>query len=95
MDEELKTYFRLLEDHMVSMEARLSARIDSVELGLKGYVDQRCERVETTLLTEFHKWAGPLDMRVKSHSAAIRAMDLELESLSGRVQKLENPDQQS
>src|ERR1700685_887441 len=26
------------------------------------------ERVETSLLTEFHKWASPLEMRVRSHS---------------------------
>ena len=72
-----------------------NARVDGTEVGLKAYIDQRCERVETTLLTEFHKWAGPLDMRVKSHSAALRVMDIELESLSGRVQKWEKPDQQS
>jgi hypothetical protein len=80
---------------MVSMESRLNARIDGAEVGLKAYIDQRCERVETPLLTEFHEWAGPLDMRVKNHSAALRVMNLELESLSGRVQKLENPGQQS
>jgi len=47
------------------------------------------ERVETSLLTEFHKWAGPLEMRVRSHSTAIRASDLEMEALGDRVGKLE------
>jgi hypothetical protein len=47
------------------------------------------ERVETSLLTEFHKWAGPLEMRVRSHSTAIRAADLEMEALVERVDKLE------
>jgi len=47
------------------------------------------ERVETSLLTEFHKWAGPLEMRVRSHSTAIRASDLEMEALADRVSKLE------
>lgn len=47
------------------------------------------ERVETSLLTEFHKWAGPLEMRVRSHSTAIRAADLEMEALVERVGKLE------
>ena len=37
-----------------------NARVDGTEVGLKAYIDQRCERVETTLLTEFHKWAGPV-----------------------------------
>jgi hypothetical protein len=32
------------------------------------------ERVETTLLTEFHKWAGPIEMRRRSHTAALREL---------------------
>ena len=32
-------------------------------------VHEKIERVETTLLTEFHvKWASPADLRAKSHS---------------------------
>jgi len=31
------------------------------------------ERVETSLLTEFHKWASPLEMRADTHHTAIRA----------------------
>ena len=46
------------------------------------------ERVETKLLTEFHKWASPLEMRVRSHSAAFRAMDIEVEAVADRVTKL-------
>jgi hypothetical protein len=47
------------------------------------------ERVETALLTEFHKWASPAEMRAKSHAQAIRLMDTEMESLAERVDKLE------
>jgi hypothetical protein len=47
------------------------------------------ERVETSLLTEFHKWSSPAEMRIKSHSLAIRALDLEVETLTERVEKLE------
>ena len=49
----------------------------------------RIEQVETALLTEFHKWASPLEMRVKSHAAALRAFDAEQEFLADRVTKLE------
>lgn len=49
----------------------------------------RMERVETALLTEFHKWASPVITRMRSHSDALRTMDLELEALQGRVDKLE------
>jgi hypothetical protein len=50
---------------------------------------QDLERVETSLLTEFHKWASPVELRQRSHSAAMRAFDAELEAVSDRVKKLE------
>lgn len=89
MDEELKEY-------LPGMEGRIEGRMGSMERQideLRVYVDQRCEHVETTLLTEFHKWASPVEMRARSHSAALRAMDIEIETLSERVKKLENPGQ--
>jgi hypothetical protein len=49
----------------------------------------RLEKVETTLLTEFHKWASPVELRQKSHAAALRALDAEVESLSDRLKNLE------
>jgi hypothetical protein len=48
------------------------------------------ERTETRLLTEFHKWASPIEARLRTHTAALRAVDLELEAVSDRVKKLEN-----
>jgi hypothetical protein len=50
---------------------------------------QQLEKVETTLLTEFHKWASPQEMRQRTHAAAIRALDAEVESLSDRPNDLE------
>lgn len=47
------------------------------------------ERVETALLTEFHKWASPQEMRQRTHAAALRAIDAEMENLQDRVTKLE------
>jgi hypothetical protein len=55
----------------------------------KQWITAQLERVETALLTEFHKWASPVEMRVRSHSAALRALDLEQEALADRVTKLE------
>ena len=49
------------------------------------------ERVETSLLTEFHKWASPAGMRATSHALTIRALDLEMENLGERVTRLEPP----
>jgi hypothetical protein len=50
------------------------------------------ERVETTLLTEFHKWAGPnRNAPEKPYGRAARALDVELEAVSERVTRLQPP----
>jgi hypothetical protein len=41
------------------------------------------------LLTEFHKWASPVELRQPSHAAALPALDAEVESLSDRLKNLE------
>lgn len=55
----------------------------------KLWIRGQLEKVETTLLTEFHKWASPVELRQKSHAAALRALDVEVESLSDRLKNLE------
>jgi hypothetical protein len=61
MDQELKQY---LDGKFSEMGAKFATKLD-------------LERVETRLLTEFHKWASPAEARAKTHTAAIRAIDLE------------------
>jgi hypothetical protein len=77
-------------------ESRLSGKIEQVESRLNGRIDQietrlsgRIEQVETTLLTEFHKWASPFEARMRTHSATLRALDLETEAMDDRLKKLE------
>jgi hypothetical protein len=57
----------------------------------KHWITEQLERVETARLREFHKWASPwatpIEMRVRSHSAVLRA--IEVEAVSDRVTKLE------
>lgn len=48
------------------------------------------ERIETKLLTAFHDWASPMEARQRTHTAALRAIDAEMEYLSDRVKKLED-----
>jgi hypothetical protein len=55
----------------------------------KQWISQRLEKVDTTLLAEFHKWASPVELRQRSHAAALRALDAEVESLSDRLKNLE------
>jgi hypothetical protein len=52
-------------------------------------ITEEIRTVETSLLTEFHKWASPSEARQRTHAAALRAIDLEMEALSERVTKLE------
>ncbi len=75
MDAELRQYLMEMEERIIS--------------SLKGYVNERSEQVETKLLTEFHKWASPAEARSRTISAALRAIDLEMEAIDDRVKKLE------
>ena len=85
MDQELKPY---LDGKFAELDAKFAGKF--AELDGKFATKQDLERVETALLTEFHKWASPADMRARTHAAALRAIDLEMESLTERVQKLED-----
>ena len=77
-------------DRLEAMGGRIGDRLDAMEGRMDG-LDAKIERVETSLLTEFHKWASPTELRMRSHAAALRALDLEMEPLSERVDKLEGP----
>jgi hypothetical protein len=55
----------------------------------KQWISERLEKVETTMLTEFHKWASPVELRQRSHAAALRALDTEVEAQSDRVKNIE------
>jgi hypothetical protein len=55
----------------------------------KRWLAEQLERLETRLLTEFHEWASPVEVRQRSHAAALRALDVEMESMSDRIGKLE------
>ena len=77
--------------------ATVQAEIKAVQAEIRaaeGRTNARIEQVETSLMTEFHKWASPAEMRARSHAAALRAIDAEIEFPSDRVKKLEgNPPQ--
>ncbi len=48
------------------------------------------ERVETALLTEFHKWASPNEARQRRYSAELQEFELELQRIDDRLKKLES-----
>jgi hypothetical protein len=71
------------------VDAELKQYLMEMEERIVSYVNERSEQVETKLLTEFHKWASPAEARNRTISAALRAIDLEMESIADRVKKLE------
>jgi hypothetical protein len=85
MDQDLTQY---LDGKFTDANKKLDAKF--AEMDGKFATKQDLERVETALLTEFHKWASPAEARALTHAAALRAIDLEMESITERVQKLED-----
>jgi hypothetical protein len=55
----------------------------------RSQITEQIRTVGTSLLTKFHKWASRSEARQRTHAAALRAIDLEMEALSERVSKLE------
>jgi hypothetical protein len=71
------------------VDAELKQYLMEMEERIVSHVNERSEQVETKLLTEFHKWASPAEARNRTTSAALRAIDLEMESIDDRAKKLE------
>jgi hypothetical protein len=82
MDGELKQYLEALEAHLTRTDESLKAMEDRLI--------ERIRDTETTLLTEFHKWASPVDSRVRALSSMVRTFDADLEYIQDRLKKLEN-----
>jgi hypothetical protein len=74
------------------LEARFEAQTKWLETRFDVQMRETRDLIETTetkLLTGFHKWASPMELRVQSHATAIRVLDLELENVKERLSKLE------
>lgn len=74
------------EERMLARMGELSTRVAEQEERLS----MKIEGVETALLTEFHKWASPMEARVRSHSAILRSLDEDFELLRERTKRLED-----
>ena len=69
------------------LETKLETKLAEKLAGMASKQD--LERVETNLLTAFHQWASPMEMRQRTHAAALRAIDAEIEYHEDRIKKLE------
>jgi hypothetical protein len=92
MSEEDIQWIRGAFDRLETKVDRIETKVDRLESNLQlveTTFAEKLERVETTLLTEFHKWASPFEARQRTHSAALRALDLETEWLADQVKKIQ------
>jgi hypothetical protein len=76
-------------NHIAGRIAESEQRMSALIAQSADRMSARIEKTETTLLTEFHKWASPVEMRQRTHAAALRAVDAEMEALTDPVKKLE------
>jgi len=76
-------------------EDRMVAYIDKAIRASEDRMTEQMRNIETTMLTEFQKWASPVEMRLKTHTATLRAVDAEIEYLSGRVKDIEDNQQKA
>ena len=81
MDNELKLF-------LTQIAERQDGRMDAIDARLTA-IDAKIEKVETTLLTEFHKWASPVDAKLRTHRSWFTEIDAELQLLKARLDKLE------
>jgi len=84
---DLDTKFAQINTKFADLDTKFATKKDLE--ALEERVSSRIERVETSLLTEFHKWASPAEARARTHTATLRAIDLEMEVLTGRISELE------
>ena len=78
---------------LIDMEQRLEGKIDAsadrVRTELTRYIDQRSEKVETTLLKSFHGWSRSMEIRVRQFSPTVAALDERLAIAEERIGELE------
>jgi hypothetical protein len=80
---------RDLEEALDRAVQAIATAVQAEITAAKAELNARIEHVETSLLTEFQKWASPVEARQRTHAAAIRALDVEIEYHEDRLKKLE------
>jgi hypothetical protein len=69
-------------------DEQLNRRFDALAERIDALAE-RIERMEATLLTEFHTRSSPAEARSRGVATALRALDLERELLADWVKKFE------
>jgi hypothetical protein len=82
MDQDLRQYLEGMEGRM---NARMDGRIDSLEERMNAKI----EKVETNLLTAFHGWARPMEIRVRGSITIVDGFEERLTLVEERLRKLD------
>jgi hypothetical protein len=88
-DEQLQSLFAGMERHLDKRADEFQQRVTDQVTALRAEIKATGEHVETTLLTEFHKWASPVDAKLRTHRSWFTEVDAELQLLKARLDKLE------
>jgi hypothetical protein len=71
------------------MDEDLKKHLEEMETRLREHVSEQCEKVETKLLTEFHKWGSSADARYRQTHAVVGGIDERMLAVEDRVSALE------
>ena len=71
------------------MDSELKQYLEAMEARLMAHTSEECEKVETKLLTAFHKWVSTSDMRSRLAMDNVTALNQRLTILEDRVTSLE------
>ena len=96
MDSELRQYLEEMEGRLTQradgMEAhltRLTQQADEMEARLRAHTSQECEKVETSLLTEFWKWGRTSELRTRQSMETMTTINERLLNAEDRISALE------
>ena len=96
MDDETREQFHDLRRAILDMRAHIDTRFQNLDARFqqeREYTDERTRDMETTLLTEFRKWAMQNDATIKPYPARLASLEERVTMLEERLDDLKRPKQ--
>lgn len=103
MDDETREQFHDLRGAILDLRAHIDTRFQHIETRFQNidarfqqereYTDERTRDMETTLLTEFRKWAMQNDATIKPYPARLASLEERVTMLEERLDDLKRPKQ--
>jgi hypothetical protein len=88
----MDTRFTAMDTRFAAMDASLTAmdaRFTALDASLREHVSIECEKVETKLLTEFHKWGRTSEMRTRQAITDVGLLGERVLNVEDRISALE------